>query len=225
MEAETTPDSRLFGAPPFMVMLCGSKNSGKSQICRYAIRQYALSFNDIVVIAPTALNGFYQTIMDASHIHDTYSDELIQSIMDKQAACKKAGKTRHTLIVLDDILAAPNVNFERRKASVLNTIFCANRHFLISMVVIVQKMKGVPPLCRLNVDWVCFTRCMRSAWADIYEEYSGNVEKKEFYRMLEESTSEYKVLLYRSKVARPSEHYSCFRIPAEFMARKFRLVF
>jgi len=222
---ETERDSRLFGEPPFLVLVSGSKNSGKSELVRYVIRQYAHAFANIEVVAPTALNGFYQKIIPTSHIHDTYSDEFVQGLMDKQVASKKAGKEKHCLLILDDILGAPGLRLERRGASIMNTLFCSNRHYLISLIVVVQKMKGVPPLCRLNVDFCCFTRSMRSAWADIYEEYSGNVEKQEFFRMLEESTNDYKVLMYKSKVARANEHYSCFKVPPEFLQRRFRLVY
>ena len=225
MEDDAPPDARLFGAPPFFTLITGSKNSGKSELVRYIVRCYAKDFANVEVITPTALNGFYQNFIPASHIHDTYSDELVQGIVEKQEARKKTGKPVHMLLVCDDILASPNVRFEARKASILNKLFCANRHYLISFLVIVQKMRGVPPLCRLNIDYVCFTRCMRSAWADIYEEYSGNADKKEFFRMLEESTMDYKILMYRAKVARSSEHYSCFRIPPEFLTRKFRLLY
>ena len=224
MEDET-PDARLFGKPPFFTLITGSKNSGKSELCRYIIRQYAQDFSNVEVIAPTMLNGFYQKIIPESHIRDTYSNEFVQELLAKQVVRKKSGKPIHLLLIFDDILACEAIRFETRKANVLNTLFCANRHYLVSLVIIVQKMKGVPPLCRLNVDYVCFTRCMRSAWADIYEEYSGNADKKEFFKMLEESTMDYKILMYRAKVARSSEHYSCFRIPPEFLTRKFRLLY
>ena len=218
------PDSRIFGKLPFFCSCVGAKNSGKSELVRFITYTYAPSFSYVTVISPTALNGFYDGFIPKQHIHDKYSDELIEGIVAKQAALKKAGKPCQMLLILDDILASPDIRFEARKASVLNLLFAANRHYGISILIVAQKLKGLPTLCRQNVDFVCLTRCMRSAWPDIHEEY-GNCEKKEFYKMFEDCTSDYKVLMYKAKVMRASDHYSCFSVPASFLTRKFKLIY
>ena len=225
MADDAAKDTRLFGKPPFFVSVTGSKATGKSELTRFIIYTYARNFTEIVVISPTALNQFYNGFLPAAHIHDTYSDDIVQGIVDKQVARKKAGKNIHVLVVLDDILADPAIRFEKRAGSVLNKLFAANRHYNISLLIVVHKVRGLPPLCRMNVDFACFTRCMRSAWADIYDEYCGNMDKKEFFQMLESSTENYKVLMYTAKVQRPSEHYSCFKIPEEFLTRRFKLLY
>ena len=224
MADASAPDSRIFGRPSFLTMVIGAKNSGKSELVRFITYTYAPSFSYVTVVSPTALNGFYAGFIPAAHIHDKYSDELIQGIVDKQAARKKTGKPCHMLLILDDILADQGIRFEARKASVLNLLFSANRHYNISVLIVAQKLKGLPTLCRQNADFVCFTRCMRSAWPDIHEEY-GNCDKKEFYQTFEECTSDYKVLMYKAKVMRSSDHYSCFTVPESFLTRKFKLMY
>ena len=215
-------DARIFGNPPFLTMVIGAKNSGKSELVRYITYVYASSFAYVVCISPTSLNGFYQTFLPLAHIHDTYSDEIVSKIIAKQETLKKAGKPCQMLLILDDILASPDIQFEKRKASILNKLFAANRHWGISLLIVAQKLKGLPKLCRENADFVCITRCMRSAWGDILAEY-GNMDKAEFFKLLEECTTDYKVLMYKANVSRSSDHFSCFKIPADFLSRKFRL--
>ena len=214
----------IFGAPPFLTMCIGQKHSGKSELVRFITYTYASSFAYVVCISPTALNGFYQGFLPASHIHDTYSDEIIEKIIKKQEALVKAGTPRQMLLIMDDILASPDVQFEKRKASILNKLFSANRHWKISLLIVAQKLKGLPKLCRENADFVCLTRCTRSAWGDIFEEF-GNTSKEEFFKTLEECTSDYKVFMYRANVSRSSDHFSCFKVTDDFLKRRFKLVY
>ena len=218
-------DARIFGTTvPFLAMIIGAKASGKSELVRFLTYQYATAFSYVVVVSPTALNQFYQGFVPPQHIHQTYSDELIQSIVTKQETLKNAGKNTQCLLILDDILASPEVAFEKRKASILNTLFSANRHWNISLLIVAQKLRGLPKLCRENADFVCITRCMRSAWGDLYDEY-GTMSKEEFYRMMENSTSDYKVLMFKANVSNVRDHWSCFKIPPDFLHRRFRLQF
>ena len=205
-------------------MCIGQKHSGKSELVRFITYTYASSFAYVVCISPTSLNGFYQGFMPPAHIHDSYSDEIVEKILAKQETLQKAGKPCQMLLIMDDILASPTVQFEKRKASVLNKLFAANRHWGVSLLIVAQKLKGLPKLCRENADFVCITRCMRSAWGDILAEY-GNVSKDEFFRLIEECTNDYKVLMYKANVSRASDHFSCFKVPEDFLSRKFKLVY
>ena len=176
----------------------------------------------VEVISPTSLNGFYQEFLPEAHIHATYSDDIIQKILTRQETLIKAGKPCQMLLILDDILSSPDVQLQKTRASVLNTLWSANRHYGVNILVASQKLRGLPKLCRENADFVLFTRCMRSAWIDIFTEY-GNTLRDEFYKMLEECTSDYKCLMFKSNVARASDHFSCFKVPESFLTRKFRL--
>ena len=214
---------KIFGTTlPFLSMIVGSKHSGKSELVKFITYQYASAFSYVVVVSPTALNGFYSTFIPAGHIHSTYSDELIDSIKNKQETLKNAGKPVQMLLILDDILASPDVHFEKRQGSVLNLLFTANRHWNISLLIVTQKLRGLPPACRENADFVCITRCMRSAWGNLYDEY-GTSSKEEFFQMLQECTSDYKVLMFKANVASANDHFSCFKVPSEFLKRRFRL--
>jgi len=214
----------FLGAAPFLAMVIGAKCSGKSELVRYITYCYAKSFAYVVCISPTSLNGFHQGYLPANCIHSEYSDELIEKIIAKQEGLKKEGKMPQCLLILDDILADPSIRFESRKASVLNKVFSANRHYGLSVLIVAQKLRGLPKICRENSDVVLFTRTARSAWADIYEEYS-HLPKDEFFEFIRRNTSDYKVIMYKAAVRNEADHFSVFRIPEGFLTRRFKLVF
>jgi len=47
--------------------------------------------------------------------------------------------------------------------------------------------------------------------------------KEEFYQMMENSTSDYRVLMFKANVSNVRDHWSCFKIPPDFLHRRFRL--
>jgi len=222
MESDTS--CHLFGPPPFLVLMCGAKASGKTVAIKYAIRAYAHVFQRVLVFAPTSLNGWYDEFLPKHAIHDDYKPEVMKELLDKQEANRRADKTVHVLVVMDDILGSSTIEFERRKQNELSKLWAANRHWFISVICVTQSLRKVPRLLRDNVDYACIFRCMREAYAGLYETF-GNTDRAAFFKFLEESTLDYKVILYKAAVANPNAHFSVFKIPPEFMARKFRLVF
>ena len=221
MESDTS--CHLFGPPPFLVLMCGAKASGKTVAIKYAIRAYAHVFQQIVVFAPTSLNGFYD-FLPPKAVHDDYKPEVMKELLDKQEANRRADKTVHVLVIMEDILGSSTIDWEKRKQNELSKLWAANRHWFLSVIVVTQSLRKVPRLLRDNVDYACIFRCMREAYAGLYETF-GNTDRAAFFKFLEESTLDYRVILYKSAVANPNAHFSVFKIPPEFMARKFRLVY
>jgi len=225
IEGPMADTEHFLGPAPFLAMIIGAKCSGKSELVRFVTYCYAKQFSYVVCISPTALNQFHQGYLPANCIHAQYSDELIEKIISKQEGLKKAGGAMpQCLLILDDILADPAIRFEARKASVLNKVFSANRHYGLSVLIVAQKLKGLPKICRENSDVVLFTRTARSAWADIYEEYS-HLPKEQFFEFIRRNTQDYKTIMYRAAVKNEADHFSVFKIPEGFLSRKFKLVF
>ena len=218
-------DVKVCGAnPPFLCLLVGQKNVGKSILIRWICRQYAADFSYIVVFSPTSLNGFYQEFLPEAHIHDDYDEDVMKKIMAKQEDLKKRGKNVHALVIFDDVLGSSTAELEKRKDNILNKIWCANRHWNLSCLVVTQRLKGVPKSLRENIDYCFILRTMLSAHPDIYEAF-GHQDKRTFERFLEENTSNYRIIRYKSAVSKPSDHYSVFSIPPSFLTQKFRLVY
>ena len=67
-------DARIFGNPPYMVILNAAKASGKSILVKYLLYVYSKDFSYITVISPTALTGYYAEFIPEAFIHDKYDD-------------------------------------------------------------------------------------------------------------------------------------------------------
>ena len=213
----------IFGPPPFLALFVGAKASGKSIAIRHVCRAYAREFAYIVVFAPTALNGFYD-FLPSSFVHDDYRPEVMERILAKQEAFKRAGKSVQVLVIMDDILGSETIDWERRKQSELSKLWAANRHWNISAIVVTQSLKRVPRLLRDNVDYACIFRVMKEAYAGLYESF-GHMDRREFFRFIEENTLNYKVILYKAAVPNPEDHFKVFQLPQESIDHKFRLVY
>ena len=216
-------DGLIFGPAPWQILMVGAKHSGKSQCIKYVCRAYASQFACIVVFCPTALNGFYSFI-PKRYVHDDYDPEVMREILTKQEDYKRAGKSVHVLCVFDDIIGSETINFEKRQQNELNRVFCANRHYNLSVIVVTQSLKRVPRILRDNVDGACIFRCMRQAYEGLYETF-GHMDKKDFYKFLDEGTRDYQVILYKANVSNPKDHFACFKIPQFEIARKFALLY
>jgi len=216
-------DGLIFGPAPWQAIFVGAKHSGKSACIKYVCRAYASVFHQIYVFVPTKLNGFYD-FLPSKYVFDDYRPEVMREILANQEAYKSAGKTVNTLCVFDDIIGSETINFEKRTHNELNRVFCANRHYNLSIIVVTQSLKRVPRILRDNIDAACIFRCMRQAYEGLYETF-GHMDKKAFYKFLEEGTRSYQVILYRANVSDPKEHFACFKIPPGELARRFTLLY
>jgi len=218
-------DTKVCGPnPPFLALVVGQKNTGKSILIKWICRQYAADFSYIVVFTPTSLSGFYQEFLPAAHIHPDYDEEVLKKIMAKQEEFKRHGKPVQCLVIFDDVIGSQTAELEKRKNNILNTVWVANRHWNLSCLVVTQVLKAVPTKLRQNIDYCFILRTMLSAHATIYEAF-GHMDKKSFEHFLETNTSDYKIIRYKSAVKNKDEHYSVFSIPAEFLRTKFKLMY
>ena len=214
---------QIFGPPPWLTLFVGAKASGKSVCIKYVCKAYASQFAYIIVYAPTALNGFYDFLPNR-YVYPDYDPEVMNAVIAKQENFKRSGKSVHVLCIFDDIIGSDTIDFERRKANELSKIWAANRHWNISAIVVTQSLKRVPRLLRDNVDYACIFRVMREAYAGLYETF-GHTDRQAFFKFLEESTMDYKVILYKAAVANSADHFRVFQLPREALDRKFKLVY
>ena len=212
----------IFGRPPFLCLLCGAKASGKSEAIKYICKAYSSLFDFIVVFSPTSINGFYD-FLPKQYVHNDYDPAVMQKIIAQQEKFKKTGKNVHVLIIMDDILGSESIDFEKRKNNELNKLWAANRHWNLSILCVTQSLKKVPRLLRDNVDYALIFRVMRQAFDGLYETF-GSMDRRDFFRFLEENTLNYKTILYKAAVSNPDDHFRVFTLPINSIGR-FKLVY
>ena len=214
----------IFGEkPPFIAVLYGRKCSGKSVLIRYVCYEYRNDFSYIVVIsASNDANGYYSEFLPEKFIHTAYDPALIESIIEKQIELQKTKKSQ-MLLILDDILGCEGLNMGTAQSRPeLMRIFTQNRHMGISLIVSTQAVKQVPRVLRNNCDRACIFRSLNQALADLYEEYS-HMQKREFYDFVQKYTANHHILIFNSLEQDPSRTFACFKVPEQFLHKKFRL--
>ena len=163
--------------------------------------------------------------MPNKYVHPDFDADVLQEIVNKQEAYKKAGKTVHHLVILDDCVGSENVGFEKRN-SLLNRMFVSYRHFNISIAVLVQSLKRAPRVLRDSCSYACIFRVMREAYDGLYEAFCPpTMTKQEWMAFVAENTRDYRVILFQSRVVNPEDHLRVFKLPASELARKFTLLY
>lgn len=180
-----TKDEKDFGfslEPPFTMIICGNTGSGKTQLLKHMItNELSKKFDYIFIMCPSLeFSGDYKEFENHKKIKDNmfaeYDQEIINDIMKSQEKIiKKHGKKRcpQTLIILDDCLEYLGFG------SLISKIFFKGRHINISCIVLVQKLKGISTLLRINTKYIVFFRTANSKELEnLLDEYTGKKERK-----------------------------------------------
>ena len=204
------------------VVLCAKRNSGKSQLMRYIILKSKHYFKKIFVICPTEqINHFYQGLIKDENIFDAYNEQWVENLM-KRMAKENDGKTdkeaSHVLLILDDCCS--DTNFHQSKT--LKQLFTKGRHYKISLMITSQYPYHVPPICRVNCDYIAVGQLNTQGIEILTKEFlMGNITKKDFLKMYYNSTNNYKFLLINNNSSSDNsnmqEIYGTLKVPPEYI--------
>ena len=178
------------------ICLCGKRHSGKSELIKYILGLYGHQFNKIFVICPSeAVNHFYQKILPVENIFNEYSDDWIDKLMKrliKLNSGKKDDECAHVLLVLDDCVS--DVNFHSAKN--FEKLFTRGRHIKISLIITTQYPYLIPPVARINTDYILIGQMNKQGLKVMADEFlMGDIEPKEFMSMYYNATNDYGFLI------------------------------
>ena len=168
--------------------LLGKTNSGKSQLLKYMLMKEKHKFHKIFVISPTeSVLKFYSDIVPQNQIFHNFSDEWISSLLKKLTDYKKNNdKKFNVLLILDD------VGSDCHNSKELARIFTMGRHLNISIILTMQFLYQVPPVCRTNFSYLACGQMNRLSTELLSEEFlMGCVDKKEFLQMYHNSSKNF----------------------------------
>ena len=206
------------------ICLCAKRNSGKSQLMRYIIMMSKHQFKKIFVICPTEqINRFYQGLVDEKNIFESYNEEWIQKLMKELSKAndgKKDSDASHILLILDDCCS--DTNFHQSKT--FKQLFTKGRHYKISLMITAQYPYHIPPICRVNCDYICVGKLNTQGIEILTKEFlMGDITKKEFLKMYYNSTNDYKFLLINNNSSSDNsnmdEIYGVIKCPAEYIKK------
>lgn len=170
-----------------IVMMIGKRKSGKSWMVRDLMYHARKVPSAVVVSGTERVNKFFSNHVPEMFIHDEWSSDLAQRVLDKQNKacdrCFERGKLKkdgspdltgqETMLLYDDLA------FEAKKWVRDRTTkeICMNgRHFGILFIMTLQYALDIPPNIRTNCDYVfLFKENNHATRRKLWEHYAGVV--------------------------------------------------
>jgi hypothetical protein len=170
-------------------------------------------FNKIFVICPTeTINHFYSEIVTEDCIFDEYNEEWAGALIEKMTkinAGKKGKEQKKILLILDDCIA--DTNFHQSPS--LKKLYARGRHISISVIVTTQYLLSVPPIIRLNSDYIMVGQLNNQSIQILTDEYlSGNLSRPDFLKMYNRTTKDYNFLVINNNSVKDNDLYNIYGV-------------
>jgi hypothetical protein len=207
------------------ILMIAKRNSGKSWICR-SIICYFSDIPAISVIAPTEkLEPFYSKFVPDLYVHYIFQPRYLSRLFERQEKMiekaekyKKLGKfvDKRCLLVMDDCLASKKI---WESCQQVTDLMFNGRHFHIMYMLTIQKILGINPDLRSQMDFIFILKCeFVSDYKKIYEHYAGMFPTLDvFKKVFKEITKSYgaMVLINKGMTDKLSEKVMWYRAKKE----------
>ena len=204
------------------IVLCGRRKSGKSRLLRYILAKNKHLFKAIFCICPTeSILPFYKDFIKKENIFESYSEKWTEKLIEKMTklnADKSDKEASHVLLILDDVAA--DHNFHASKS--FRKIFVRGRHLKITIIITAQYPYMIPPVARVNADYMIVGQMNQQSLEIITSEYlAGDMNRKDFIQMYHDSTSNYNFLIINNNSIKDNsnldEIYGTLKCPQEYI--------
>ena len=175
---------------PFFLTIYGSPGSGKSHLIRHLLHQLYSNLDIIFVFSGSYFNNFYQTFIDDEYV-TAFSEDRLKRILHMAKDLKSKGVNKQFVLVFDDCLGSTNWNNKTFNYMVNN-----HRHYNISLIIVSQYAKKIPPNFRENSMYaIVFAQRSRDAFEALYHSFGQDFSKlSEFKAFLTQHTQKYSAL-------------------------------
>jgi hypothetical protein len=199
---------------PFSMLLSGSSGSGKTCLMANILTNkdlYGKFFHCILVFSPTA-NLTDDTYKCLKLPKENFIEDMKPGMLDKIIQARKerieekgiewVAKNERMLIIMDDIIA--NRDFLEGPDAL--KMFSLLRHYLCSVIVMIQSYTKLPRSLRLNCNAVMVFPALRSEIEKIKDEITpAEYTKKEFEEVLKYCMDDQHSFFYINRHAKPGE--------------------
>ncbi len=161
--------------PPFLLLMCGSVRSGKTNALVGLLRDEEMFGDDYFDIVKIYSNSIYNDpkgkyLMDAFDVEDGYKDSYIDAFIKSQKSHDREDMGT-ALLVFDDI-----INKDFKKNNSISFLASRFRHIETSIIIAVQQFRAISPIIRANATDIMIMRQQsagkKGELAKITEEYS-----------------------------------------------------
>lgn len=179
---------------PNFILVSGKPAAGKSHFIKYLLMTQSAQFSKNalkygVVFTTTKFNRAYEEFIPSGYIHSAYKPEVLQSLLDIQAA----NPINRAFVIFDDCL--PAAAFSSQLFTNLATTF---RHYNLTVIISTQYIYKVPPTVREVATRVAmFKMTTKRSIAALFESFGGMWNSyQEFAAQMQKSTGDFKFIYY-----------------------------
>ncbi|MGA9041602.1 MAG: hypothetical protein WB421_13785, partial [Terriglobales bacterium] len=160
----------------------------------YLIYNNASKFDRIVVITSTKSNGFYNFITKQDDVHEVYSEDIIEDLVESaKRILNKGKKPPRVLVIAEDLIGLKGLNLKYSDA--FNRLYSSGRHFGISCIVSIQYVNCISPIIRCNSNYVLITNVLNTKQLEVLYASFGFGNLKEFGEMIDKVCHDYQILM------------------------------
>jgi hypothetical protein len=207
-------DDQILPRFPFSMMISGRSGGGKTNLMLNLLTKKNMFkdyFQHIIVFSPTAgqFDDTYKILKlhKDNFIRDLNEIQLDQIIKLRQKQIKMKGieyvaKNSRMLLILDDVIA--NRDFLESPGAL--KMFALLRHYLVSVIIMIQSYTKLPRALRLNCNAVMTFPALSSEVETLKDEITpSGLTKKEFGKVIEYCTQGKYDFLYINNHADPDK--------------------
>ena len=201
--------------------IVAKRNSGKSVMLKWMVST-CKKFDKIYCICPTeVVNHFYKDFVPDNCIFEIWNESWVEALIAKMSSVnsgKMVDERKNVLLILDDCCS--DTNFHSSNA--LKKLYARGRHINISIIITVQYLNTLPPICRSNSDWLIAGQMNRQSVSILADEYlSGNLDKNEFIKLYHRATKDYNFLVINNTSIKDNadlnQIYGIIKTPSNFV--------
>lgn len=180
--------SEIFDGSNFSMLVCGSSGSGKTMLLKDLIQVMRKKYDYFVILCPSLeFSGDYKEFQDNNDdqkfiFFNEYRADVIKEVMQTQEdIIVRYGKNRcpKIVMILDDCME--NI----KQHSLVEKLYFKGRHIQISPISIIQKLRGVSTILRVNTRYAVFFRAGNSSEIDAFlDSYVGKRHRNKLEEIL-----------------------------------------
>ena len=197
------------------------RNSGKSFLLRYLLSNEKHSLDKVFCICPTeSVNRFYSDLIPEDCIFDKYDDVWVGLLITRLTEqYKKSNKKPKILLILDDCISDAS---RFQNSPNLEKVLTRGRHIGLSVMITTQHVTGIPPIVRINLDYIFCGQMNRHSVEILSDEFlAGDLDKTEFIKLYNKSTRDYSFFVINASSVEDNSDlnqiYGTIKTPSQYV--------
>lgn len=167
------------------ISIIGKRYSGKSWLLvnRILLSEELLmgKFDELILIHPNYQYDIKYHKLDIKQIFTEFNQDLVEMIGEYAQKKYEKNNDYRLCLICDDCIGASD--FGKNKKTPLDNLFYNSRHYGLSLIVVSQRIYGLPKSIRTQMDYVIlFNTRNGNEYRDIYDSY-GSEDKNEWKQL------------------------------------------